>query len=1294
MRCPHCAKDMISVGKFMVCPEHGQQLLEDEAPKNKFILFSNIQSSENAEFCNKLASITNWPQNVLRLWPGPIAHELFRLKTLLEEGHFLGAVWQVKDVAEVLIKFPGVIMARDVLVNSSDMKLKSDLRSGLFRAELSIGKWLEIVRDALSNKVLNFRNSELFFPEFSYLFRNHHGVIHAAKNLDKLVYWRNNTFGHGAFRLDMNSYRDDLSNNVRMLIEIFDQWQDLKVWDGITLRVGGNSTEILNGYDTVHSWRHGKNSNSSATMISEINICNISNCLNMFPLMQIKLCDICNKYDIFFFDTRISKSKREYFYFLDYIEGHKIIRPGYLERELSKNINFQHEIDQDKITGCINNNSEDRTTNDILLESTFSSDYCRPSFIYDSLHIFLRSHDRGVFWLRGPGHCGKTTFVSKIDLSSNNCNDEISKLNIKVAVFHVKREFRYRTSLILLSLREDILSKKCLDLPADAPFICIESEDKKQAMIDWLGQLLERRPFDRLLICLDGIDELLASKESSILEYLPNPSDLPQRCYILLTSRMPSECSEILCSYINRFDNDLSYAKILNYTVTYQDYVSLLREYYHKKMNNFIREMVSKEFERLLKESSTLNIDIDDSSFCSRVAKNELNILNSKNIVIKSSVKGKSIQCEIVRPVSEIINNAFNEILNHSKGIFLYFSHITRLLSENKFNLNMLDDLPDVNQLFMQYLAEIKDCFPPKIWQISKRILIVLAIFEESFNENQVNRSVNFGNEQWQGVDLGLLAEYLNLTPNSVELIFTIYNLKDVLSVWRGDNDNLACFSIGLKNFSGLIQKTWKDDINYIRKQIINESLRDVGFNSDEFDYHSKIIKHRMFFLQSHLEIVNDLELKKIFYSNDKILDIYDYYADNDKIKNYSTLNWLFQIESFLTNSKKNPSLKTRLVNNYKLIAKEFYKLGLYELSIEYYKKGLLFGQKFKVSKELIVYLLLGLSDSAEYMGDTKNAIKSINKAINILNSANSDCNHALKLVVDWHRASLEYGSDNVEPALNILYSIVKLFDSVDISTIDKDFCCETYNFIANILAGLSRYEEAASFYEQALNSLKEDFSHDLRTTVILNMASMYHDMHKFSEAICLTRNACKHAVLSDNPDAIQYAKGVSGMILVSMGQHEDALNELNEASQKANQYNVKWRLFNIYADIAQAYLGLKNIELAYISALRSLEEAQLIGSLSFDMAYVYNVLGLVSVANGQYIEAKKYYKNAYELCLKIDDYQKAFQVLCNLAKALIECGEFQEAKLLLDEFVANYKDLLLEYDLNVADSILNKFNH
>ena len=54
-----------------------------------------------------------WLPGLLATWPGPVAHEVQALGDLLDRGQAAGALWQLKDLAEVLIKVPALIHLLD-----------------------------------------------------------------------------------------------------------------------------------------------------------------------------------------------------------------------------------------------------------------------------------------------------------------------------------------------------------------------------------------------------------------------------------------------------------------------------------------------------------------------------------------------------------------------------------------------------------------------------------------------------------------------------------------------------------------------------------------------------------------------------------------------------------------------------------------------------------------------------------------------------------------------------------------------------------------------------------------------------------------------------------------------------------------------------------------------------------------------------------------------------------------------------------------------------------------------------
>ena len=104
--------------------------------------------------CHDLARSGAWLDAVQQQWPTPIAHEYQRLRQLLDatEPDVTGAIWQLKDVAEVLLKFPTLVLFRDLCCNEPG-QVSAVIKQQLLAKPLSMGDWRAIGLN-LSERVL------------------------------------------------------------------------------------------------------------------------------------------------------------------------------------------------------------------------------------------------------------------------------------------------------------------------------------------------------------------------------------------------------------------------------------------------------------------------------------------------------------------------------------------------------------------------------------------------------------------------------------------------------------------------------------------------------------------------------------------------------------------------------------------------------------------------------------------------------------------------------------------------------------------------------------------------------------------------------------------------------------------------------------------------------------------------------------------------------------------------------------------------------------------------------------
>ena len=132
-------------------------------------------------------------------FPFFIAHEYHRFYELLEKGQLFGAFFEMKDVMEVLLKFP-------ILVGTAYIESKREPEEGkhcleaLIAHPLSLGQWAAYGNDL--RKIL--QKDEAAKPLYQVL-----RSILQLYNRTGVVNWRNTRIGHGAVAGDIMQYAED-----------------------------------------------------------------------------------------------------------------------------------------------------------------------------------------------------------------------------------------------------------------------------------------------------------------------------------------------------------------------------------------------------------------------------------------------------------------------------------------------------------------------------------------------------------------------------------------------------------------------------------------------------------------------------------------------------------------------------------------------------------------------------------------------------------------------------------------------------------------------------------------------------------------------------------------------------------------------------------------------------------------------------------------------------------------------------------------------------------------------------
>src|ERR1700686_263617 len=81
-----------------------------------------------------------WYARTVAEAPGPVAHEVRALAEVLDAGDPGGALLQLRDTVETLVKFCTLVLARDLIANGTPDEAQA-CRQALFGSPLLLGKW-------------------------------------------------------------------------------------------------------------------------------------------------------------------------------------------------------------------------------------------------------------------------------------------------------------------------------------------------------------------------------------------------------------------------------------------------------------------------------------------------------------------------------------------------------------------------------------------------------------------------------------------------------------------------------------------------------------------------------------------------------------------------------------------------------------------------------------------------------------------------------------------------------------------------------------------------------------------------------------------------------------------------------------------------------------------------------------------------------------------------------------------------------------------------------------------------
>lgn len=778
-----------------------------------------------------MAHATNelgWVEAVGIEWPGPIAHEYHALRGMFPEtraaaakGDYqvLAAFLQLRDVAEILVKLPAMIMLRDAdRLSLPVTKIKSKLLSSP-----GFGDWHEW-SDTLARQLLE-HEAEAWTAAVARIFRLAPRKITGFSQLfngrEGLIYWRNRELGHGALRKDLDVLATELTERVVGLNEQLALVAAAQPWKDLTLRITGAKQPLV-GHESIRR-SHDASAGSHTDIVASV-VCDCGSAsrrLDLGPYLAARICRKCDRQDVFFFNGRSGKTPPHQVQYLDYRMGHSLLEPQ------ANDPRWADEVSQAKEArgrGSVGDDWIDTAVSEFLDSTDFGREYVQPTYIADGIRTFLEKHDRGIVWLRAPAHTGKTVFA---DTAAKLLADDPG--DVFVATFKIKREYRFGIEAFKTFITKTFLP----DTNVNHPFAWARADGKAlaKAFAADADRLLERArdlsvAHDRVLLVIDGLDELPAPTAGAasdirhgIADLIPKADSLPAGMFLVLTSR-PVEKGETPA-------------------------------WVRRKVEAALRGQ---------KHVHTIDIDRDTPDY-RRLLRQVFD--NALVTPVKKSRQPK-------HP-----GTLFETIGNRADWTFLHFNHLVRLLKDgliSEADLSAMQEHGD--QLFLAYFRKLEETVGQKHFDRIRELLLVLAACEEAHDQAARIVPAFFFDAEWKGLPLDELTGLLHeLSPGKgkdgprvpLRMLFLLKSVADVLRSHRGD-DEYSRHRIGLKGMVAAMRADrrpggWAESLDathlrFVREAIAAESAFATGLPHEKSTpQESYLLNHGWFHFRALAEL-------------------------------------------------------------------------------------------------------------------------------------------------------------------------------------------------------------------------------------------------------------------------------------------------------------------------------------------------------------------------------------------------------------------------------------------------------
>ncbi|MFZ1494341.1 MAG: hypothetical protein WAU60_13140 [Candidatus Competibacter denitrificans] len=448
---------------------------------------------------------------------------------------------------------------------------------------------------------------------------------------------------------------------------------------------------------------------------------------------------------------------------------------------------------------------QDQEVRAFLDGTCFRREYIAPEYLRRELVAFIAApeRDRGLFWLCGPADVGKTLFSYGLATMGSIAdilgNDQPASLldDLAVIVIAIRREYRGTPAALSSDVQRE------LGRSGDRNFLGLErflydaafQDNRPGAFCAWLERIRDEATAysgaaGRLLLVLDGMDELPqvdASVEGgSIADLLPPADGLPERVFLLLTSRgrVPMQPLDTCPEAVYTAMQQAFKASALGLRQRY-DLDPLGNPDYRAVLQAFFEQRLAR-----LYSDSTQRADL------------------------------------------------FTQVLERSEYRFKTLSYFTALLANSA--IRPQDVATIATAPLQEHLAALAAWEPPRKFALIRRILLELAAAEQAHDaEIRWMEPAPVIDRQWLGLDVLELAGrvgYPATQPNELDPRFltALYSVQELVRSYRGAEAITSRFALGLKGMLEQLATLAEWDTTETLQRLWQQALSDYRTATDE----------------------------------------------------------------------------------------------------------------------------------------------------------------------------------------------------------------------------------------------------------------------------------------------------------------------------------------------------------------------------------------------------------------------------------------------------------------------------